>query len=112
MQIVIIIVDTVISIHALLAESDSRAKSISAKICHFYPRSPCGERLELLAKWFCNSLISIHALLAESDRYRQTSQSYKDISIHALLAESDASGSLSDTSDVISIHALLAESDR
>ena len=34
-----------ISIHALLAESDSRAKTIAAKIGDFYPRSPCGERL-------------------------------------------------------------------
>ena len=37
-------------------------------IVHFYPRSPCGERLQLvryLVKPFC---ISIHALLAESDR--------------------------------------------
>ena len=34
-----------ISIHALLAESDSRAKAIPAKIGYFYPRSPCGERL-------------------------------------------------------------------
>ena len=34
-----------ISIHALLAESDSR-HSISCMIhTHFYPRSPCGERL-------------------------------------------------------------------
>ena len=37
---------TLISIHALLAESDSWAKSIAAKISHFYPRSPCGERQE------------------------------------------------------------------
>ena len=34
---------------------------------HFYPRSPCGERLELLTERLCNSVISIHALLAESD---------------------------------------------
>ena len=33
-----------ISIHALLAESDSRAKTILAEIGNFYPRSPCGER--------------------------------------------------------------------
>ena len=33
-----------ISIHALLAESDSRAETVTAKISHFYPRSPCGER--------------------------------------------------------------------
>ena len=34
-----------ISIHALLAESDSRAEAISTEVSDFYPRSPCGERL-------------------------------------------------------------------
>ena len=56
-----------ISIHALLAESDKDRPRPSAGINNFYPRSPCGERLELFAKWLCYSLISIHALLAESD---------------------------------------------
>ena len=40
--------ETQISIHALLAESDYRAKTIATKISHFYPRSPCGERPDLL----------------------------------------------------------------
>ena len=55
-----------ISIHALLAESDS------------YPR--------------CAAIaihISIHALLAESDSTGVVSQDLIHISIHALLAESD-----------------------
>ena len=34
----------------------------------FYPRSPCGERLEKLTEMLPTFLISIHALLAESDR--------------------------------------------
>ena len=34
-----------ISIHALLAESDSTAKRQKQPEHHFYPRSPCGERL-------------------------------------------------------------------
>ena len=33
-----------ISIHALLAESDSSSWSATATSQHFYPRSPCGER--------------------------------------------------------------------
>ena len=33
-----------ISIHALLAESDNMSKSLNAKLEDFYPRSPCGER--------------------------------------------------------------------
>ena len=78
-----------ISIHALLAESDSRTKAIPAKVGYFYPRSPCGERpsstvIVILRKNFyprspCGERlydtyakvlrvnISIHALLAESD---------------------------------------------
>ena len=91
MQIVIIVVDTVISIHALLAESDfmfsvvfyleniflSTLSLRRATTCgggwneqprYFYPRSPCGERPEIAAV-FAGLLIgiSIHALLAESD---------------------------------------------
>ena len=33
-----------ISIHALLAESDRPAHRRRPAHCHFYPRSPCGER--------------------------------------------------------------------
>ena len=56
-----------ISIHALLAESDTWAR---------------GSRVTYV--------ISIHALLAESDQKNQHQRKRKDISIHALLAESDA----------------------
>ena len=114
MQIVIIVVDTVISIHALLAESDDAINGCNSDIegflstlslrrattfgptrmasgAYFYPRSPCGERLQstnLLSLSFdfyprspcgerrfssCRpgepSGISIHALLAESDAF-------------------------------------------
>ena len=34
-----------ISIHALLAESDAVSKYMMKYINNFYPRSPCGERL-------------------------------------------------------------------
>ena len=79
-----------ISIHALLAESDTsilhkiladwgflstlslrRATRVSAGYPaysdDFYPRSPCGERLKASATPFSDDPISIHALLAESD---------------------------------------------
>ena len=58
----------VISIHALLAESDVPQYQILDEIS-----------------------ISIHALLAESDRFQAADISARRISIHALLAESDAS---------------------
>ena len=79
-----------ISIHALLAESDdvhlyeirvdeSFLSTLSLRratgqrspgrcpFAHFYPRSPCGERLAKAANLSYILIISIHALLAESD---------------------------------------------
>ena len=59
--------NNVISIHALLAESDGHPSSVKSLI-----------------------IISIHALLAESDRNGHPDTRQRDaISIHALLAESD-----------------------
>ena len=88
------VVDTpvCISIHALLAESDEIRVPDYAHTCtflstlslrratfaitdltllpldNFYPRSPCGERLQLVDGVACRVIISIHALLAESDK--------------------------------------------
>ena len=79
----------VISIHALLAESD-----------HDVPQG-----VPVV-------VISIHALLAESDPKRLVRfVPSKSISIHALLAESDVTVPCKHASRMISIHALLAESD-
>ena len=56
-----------ISIHALLAESDHRLTAASRRERNFNPRSPCGERRWWCRDVFSRSPISIHALLAESD---------------------------------------------
>ena len=56
-----------ISIHALLAESDPTSLYHVFHPAHFYPRSPCGERPLKLCKFEVIVVISIHALLAESD---------------------------------------------
>ena len=56
-----------ISIHALLAESDNFDSETRPSVSHFYPRSPCGERLVGVAQGADTGDISIHALLAESD---------------------------------------------
>ena len=57
---------------------------------HFYPRSPCGERRVTVLGIQHRCGISIHALLAESDWWLRCWQlAARDISIHALLAESD-----------------------
>ena len=81
-----------ISIHALLAESDVSRSAYYSPPPNFYPRSPCGERPILHSSLRSSQLISIHALLAESDCNAHSSTSLiQHISIHALLAESDTS---------------------
>ena len=65
-----------ISIHALLAESDHTKGNNLSYYFHFYPRSPCGERqLEVL---YADgpTMISIHALLAESDPHCNQQATY------------------------------------
>ena len=102
----------IISIHALLAESDCGCCARCRYWAYFYPRSPCGERHQLLAGAITSAIISIHALLAESDCFGRImialsgyfyprspcgerhlgagkSCDVRRISIHALLAESD-----------------------
>ena len=83
------IVTAHISIHALLAESDSRGSVSMPKYRNFYPRSPCGERPHWVPLLSSSIVISIHALLAESDSDAFAAVSTLLISIHALLAESD-----------------------
>ena len=124
-----------ISIHALLAESDASTRIDTDNNFDFYPRSPCGERQRVKMDCDLESIISIHALLAESDPLagevkgefliflstlslrRATLRFFyiypnSKISIHALLAESDMPlDEFQDLAPDISIHALLAESD-
>ena len=125
-----------ISIHALLAESDVIRRppaflphqflsTLSLRratrffgflrpcLGDFYPRSPCGERLDFGERFECRAGISIHALLAESDWWPCTlRRAVASISIHALLAESDTHANRYYVGlHLISIHALLAESD-
>ena len=64
---VLVITVIEISIHALLAESDVTSSIVIVILRNFYPRSPCGERLNFLRPTWAATVISIHALLAESD---------------------------------------------
>ena len=125
-----------ISIHALLAESDYDTTALMKCQVKFLSTLSLRRATLELFLFYQDNRISIHALLAESDReaYRQASLSHR-ISIHALLAESDLlqrslsaqgrnfyprspCGERQITSKLcnllinISIHALLAESDR
>ena len=101
-----------ISIHALLAESDTPN---TFRHCTTYlflstlslRRATCQRELHRQ-----DIPISIHALLAESDNSPRATMHTWKISIHALLAESDGGfDALPKINTFISIHALLAESD-
>ena len=79
-----------ISIHALLAESDIDVTIPVDVQQYFYPRSPCGERLNLVINLvqgigFLSTLSLRRATCCSMDASRWL----WDISIHALLAESD-----------------------
>ena len=89
MQVVVVVMHALISIHALLAESDHAEQRQNKEYRYFYPRSPCGERHDPSTIMRCQVKISIHALLAESDDGSKSSIEEISISIHALLAESD-----------------------
>ena len=102
----------VISIHALLAESDAVTATLGMAGFHFYPRSPCGERLRghlrSVPKLLFLSTLSLRRATAIGRRGRAARGNFyprspcgerpgcppclwrgEHISIHALLAESD-----------------------
>ena len=101
-----------ISIHALLAESDISDKREARESIDFYPRSPCGERLDERCKFSWNNGISIHALLAESDRLPTALRTPHHIFLSTLsLRRATGCEQYYIHAQGISIHALLAESD-
>ena len=83
------VLSDIISIHALLAESDIRNAEAVSKYMTFLSTLS----LRRATTWARGSrvtyVISIHALLAESDNSGTQADPEKSISIHALLAESD-----------------------
>ena len=102
----------VISIHALLAESDGGRWPIIAAMSdfyprspcgerrrgtgnvlaehrHFYPRSPCGERPHALSVTGSESQFLSTLSLRRATHWHHGQASRHSISIHALLAESD-----------------------
>ena len=125
-----------ISIHALLAESDSckslaymgiigflstlslrRATSwrfpLMTLQTNFYPRSPCGERLLLCHFLRFDRHISIHALLAESDpRQYARRNAHMYFYPRSPCGERRVGPRPCGPARIISIHALLAESDK
>ena len=124
-----------ISIHALLAESDSHLSKSNTSQRVFLSTLSLRRATKYHRVDRVRVYISIHALLAESDDVIAVMTDAQSISIHALLAESDASNQperqarydfyprspcgerphypqISIKLACISIHALLAESDQ
>ena len=123
----------VISIHALLAESDGIGLVFLWWGVHFYPRSPCGERPSLMSfpsnsRYFyprspcgerpgvLGNVVTMAHFYPRSpcgERLKEIEKLTRVtvISIHALLAESDKLIPGAQRHPPISIHALLAESD-
>ena len=80
-----------ISIHALLAESDPTRWAPTCRISNFYPRSPCGERLVALLATGRAGYFYPRSPCGERPNHFLTVRNVLTISIHALLAESDIS---------------------
>ena len=79
-----------ISIHALLAESDNLAYvDCQQSNAHFYPRSPCGERLCFDSRLLNSSYFYPRSPCGERRDVIAVMTDAQSISIHALLAESD-----------------------
>ena len=104
--------DPLISIHALLAESDIKPIFSKINARDFYPRSPCGERPSSQSSAKSTPEISIHALLAESDHINKARSERIDRFLSTLsLRRATARRASRQQPAGISIHALLAESD-
>ena len=102
-----------ISIHALLAESDFYRVGLGARVSHFYPRSPCGERRHGFHLFPWHFFISIHALLAESDPRKNLVNGIRLVFLSTLSLRRATTELFAACTAIasISIHALLAESD-
>ena len=86
--------------------------TVSPPTPNFYPRSPCGERLDLSGLDTVCRAISIHALLAESDARNSPHRPRKShFYPRSPCGERRAKIVKPSPRSIISIHALLAESD-
>ena len=104
--------DIFISIHALLAESDAPGASREGPNAYFYPRSPCGER-PFLVRLGCKSFLFLSTLsLRRATVFSLYGVFYVCIFLSTLsLRRATIVGGAGNNTICISIHALLAESD-
>ena len=79
----------IISIHALLAESDTSPCVVMNVRRDFYPRSPCGERPAATVRSTHSRQFLSTLSLRRATRWQKPLTASPTISIHALLAESD-----------------------
>ena len=103
----------VISIHALLAESDRYSLRHSAQSGYFYPRSPCGERPRVVTAFWG----SVDNFYPRSPCGERLSGLCKGANMAHFYPRSPCGERLDMSSaypavQCISIHALLAESDQ
>ena len=89
-SLVVIGTNCVISIHALLAESDRPFCKPDSQRRHFYPRSPCGERPIFAVRPYDAPIFLSTLSLRRATTQSQIDARVIPISIHALLAESDS----------------------
>ena len=81
--------ELLISIHALLAESDGHPADGRGRVQDFYPRSPCGERPDVVPVQHGGKDFYPRSPCGERQGTQLTVADVYKISIHALLAESD-----------------------
>ena len=79
-----------VSIHALLAECDSRSACSRQTSKGFNPRTPCGVRRESGEAWTSTLPFQSTHSLRSATLSRSEMESTQTVSIHALLAECDA----------------------
>ena len=101
-----------ISIHALLAESDHDGRVNLLRFQNFYPRSPCGERLGQSITLRLVTLF-LSTLSLRRATYQHVSQDFRGRYFYprSPCGERQDDLILDEQTEQISIHALLAESD-
>ena len=123
-----------ISIHALLAESDYPLRQLQSALRYFYPRSPCGERLNSFSlningplflstlslrratHWPCvlvvgRAFLSTLSLRRATIQFRDVFFCYEVFLSTLSLRRATRGAVICYLDNIISIHALLAESD-
>ena len=101
----------IISIHALLAESDQAKALKVSTLSNFYPRSPCGERRKLLVSDCQQQYFYPRSPCGERRRNRKLILIIRHFYPRSPCGERPKNTSIAGRITSISIHALLAESD-